>query len=487
MPQLENMDEERSPSRSLELPWWRIIIRLFQGITLFWIIWAATGILPPALSGTLESLFFLEWLFSVLALSCAVLIDFVVYGVPSTIRTRYLFCWIFCLVCITVGWFPFPFESPLHRAIWYRSVLRIPAFLLMAAGLTVISILSARLRPTTWTTRLSEILLVFTATATPTGLVETYYRWNLPTVAGAGDPYDLCTMQWIRLYDPNSVPVADNLLSSNRFRLRDEPEPEPKSPKHRRVLFVGDSITYGWGVNRVEDTMSRVTESLLQASLGPHIQTGSIARFNVDTRQERQLLNGRGLGWRPLTWQPDVIVLIYDLSDITGESGPAPSRLTPPSSLMRRFMEHSFFVSRFYWTRVFQSGLNENHLDWLIEQYKNPDIWKRQSDQIGLLVNDCLSRDIPLIIVLAPFLSAIEHYPEELRDIHVQLADFLETQGVQALDAIDLFAGSKSLDWMVNHADRHPNAAAHRKYAEFLVPALIPILKKPVKRASDSE
>ena len=90
MPQLENMDEERSPSRSLELPWWRIIIRLFQGITLFGIVWAATGILPPALSGTLERLFFLEWLFAVLALSCAVLIDIVVYGVPTTIRTRYL-------------------------------------------------------------------------------------------------------------------------------------------------------------------------------------------------------------------------------------------------------------------------------------------------------------------------------------------------------------------------------------------------------------
>ena len=182
MPQLENMDEERSPSRSLELPWWRIIIRLFQGITLFGIVWAATGILPPALSGTLERLFFLEWLFAVLALSCAVLIDIVVYGVPTTIRTRYLFCWIFCLVCITVGWFPFPFESPLHRAIWYRSVLRIHAFLLMTTGLTVISILSARLRPAIWNTRLSEVLLVFTATAAPAGLVETYYRWNLSLI-----------------------------------------------------------------------------------------------------------------------------------------------------------------------------------------------------------------------------------------------------------------------------------------------------------------
>jgi len=86
-------------------------------------------------------------------------------------------------------------------------------------------------------------------------------------------------------------------------------DPEP-APGRRRILGIGDSIMFGWGVHQNEDYLS-VLERLLPAlARGPSWETLNLAVPGYNTQQEVEMLE-----WRGVRFRPDVVVLGWCRND----------------------------------------------------------------------------------------------------------------------------------------------------------------------------
>ena len=98
-------------------------------------------------------------------------------------------------------------------------------------------------------------------------------------------------------------------VSTNQFGLRDR-EIEPKQTGEFRILLLGDSVTFGWGVP-IEATFGRRLENLLTTKLKRPVRVVNSGVGGYNTVQEYAVLKQLAG-----TVDPDMVVLLYVRNDI---------------------------------------------------------------------------------------------------------------------------------------------------------------------------
>ncbi len=101
------------------------------------------------------------------------------------------------------------------------------------------------------------------------------------------------------------VPVRINELG-----LRERPL-AAKAGDALRLVVLGDSVTFGWGV-REEETFTRRLESELGARIGRSVETVNTGVCGYNTTQEQRFLELHGN-----LLAPDLVVLVYVDNDVT--------------------------------------------------------------------------------------------------------------------------------------------------------------------------
>ena len=135
------------------------------------------------------------------------------------------------------------------------------------------------------------------------------------------------------VHRPNSsMELMDVMVDINSDGLRDKEYPVSKSDKHR-IIFLGDSLTFGWGVKEEETFATLIEEDLNSSSPTEVLNFGT---GNYNTEQEVNLFIDKGL-----KYNPDKVVLFYFIND---------SEITPEKSDLW-FLGYSQFIS-FYWSRI---------------------------------------------------------------------------------------------------------------------------------------
>lgn len=137
-----------------------------------------------------------------------------------------------------------------------------------------------------------------------------------PAVGNASNPCGPGTMEPPRLLEPNlsemrngSTDTPSYLVRTNRYGLREEPFRRMKASEEIRVLVIGDSFTFGWGVNRSD----RFTEVL-----GRHLEEAAPGRYTV--------INAGVHGWGMADYyrylrfngsrlDPDIVVVAFTRAD----------------------------------------------------------------------------------------------------------------------------------------------------------------------------
>jgi lysophospholipase L1-like esterase len=98
--------------------------------------------------------------------------------------------------------------------------------------------------------------------------------------------------------------VGEQTVGGGRQRIRHDrlgmrgSDPGEKQPGERRVLFLGDSVTYGTGVQE-EQTFARRLEPLLAAALGAKVATGIAASPGFGVRDQAPFLRRVEDGFAP--------------------------------------------------------------------------------------------------------------------------------------------------------------------------------------------
>ncbi|GIK15286.1 MAG: hypothetical protein BroJett003_02500 [Planctomycetota bacterium] len=283
---------------------------------------------------------------------------------------------------------------------------------------------------------------------------ETYFRFIRISTDSFG--VTLPAQRWFQRY-----------VVLNSWGCRDR-EWLPTPPANvRRVLVLGDSFAWGWGVERVEDRVGeRLAVGLRQVWRAP-VECMTLAQPGWDTGDQLEPLRAALDAFRV-----DEVILIHVPNDIERllpvrrDFDPKrPPRCTWFNTDASAFFEHLYY--HVYLPRVpTVSGFH----DWLADGYADPGTWTAQQERLRALVETCRAKQIPFRVALFPFLrtGGRRFDGERIARIH---AAFFESIGVPVVDLRPALGTRPAGELIVSTRDAHPNAEAHAIAADALLDA----------------
>ena len=239
-------------------------------------------------------------------------------------------------------------------------------------------------------------------------------------------------------------------VRTNADGFRDDEVPVEKGAR-RRIVFLGDSLTLGWGVAK-EDTFEHRLEAALDAREPTEILNLGVGNYN--TTQEVHLFLAKGA-----KYDPDDVVLFYFIND--AEPVPQTSRF-PGLGRLR--------VVTFFWSRIkaLRARLSESvgFREYYASLYaEDSEGWARSREAFRTLQEASREQGFRLKVVLLPELHELRDYPFTAE--HARVAGFLRELGVPVLDLAPLFRDEDDPQSLwVSRDDAHPNARAHARIAE---------------------
>jgi lysophospholipase L1-like esterase len=256
------------------------------------------------------------------------------------------------------------------------------------------------------------------------------------------------------------IPSSSANLQSVKIRINENgfrgQNLEPKHHGERRILFLGSSITLGWGVKEEETLTERLTQMFSLTKKQAKVLNLGIGNYNADRYVELFLTQYARL-------DPDIIVVQYFVNDVE----------------VLRFDKGNWFLrnSQFavtLWTaynRIFtRSGENA-----LIDHYRaiyNPDTkgFQNMTAALSRLSNYAKEKNVPIVLAMTPDIHNLMDYPFNF--IHNAISKLSRDLGFIYIDLLPAFAGGKAKDFWSMPGDPHPNGIAHKLMAETLFPVL---------------
>jgi lysophospholipase L1-like esterase len=239
-------------------------------------------------------------------------------------------------------------------------------------------------------------------------------------------------------------------VRTNSQGFRDDEVPVARGDA-RRLIFLGDSLTLGWGVEKQQTFEHRLEQQLSREQPTEVINLGV---GNYNTTQEVHLFLAKGLRYRP-----DQVVLFYFIND----AEPVPQRSRFPGLGRTR-------VVTFFWSRIkaLISQLSDapGYREFYASLYREGSPgWARSRESLTLLRDVAREEGFDLRVVLLPELHELDPYAFERE--HALVADFVRGLGVPVLDLAPAFRGQDPQSLWVSRDDAHPNARAHGLIADY--------------------
>jgi lysophospholipase L1-like esterase len=240
------------------------------------------------------------------------------------------------------------------------------------------------------------------------------------------------------------------MIRTNSDGFRDDEVPLARSDEYR-VIFLGDSLTLGWGVEK-EQTFEHRLERQLSRERPTEVINLGVGNYN--TTQEVQLFLAKGLRYRP-----DQVALFYFIND----AEPVPQRSRFPGLGRTR-------VVTFFWSRIkaLISQLSDapGYREFYSELYREGSPgWARSREALTRLRDVARREGFDLRVVLLPELHELDPYAFERE--HALVTAFVRSLGVPVLDLAPAFRGEDPQSLWVSRDDAHPNARAHGLIADY--------------------
>lgn len=241
---------------------------------------------------------------------------------------------------------------------------------------------------------------------------------------------------------------VDVSINSRGFRDRDYPI---EKVADQRIIFLGDSLTFGWGVEKQETFEELLEKDLNRTTTTEIINLGT---GNHNTDQQVQLFIDRGLKLKP-----DRVVLFYFINDAE------PTPQMSPWHWLSHLRSVTWFWSKI---RVLRTRLGESpdYRQFYRGLYdENQSGWQVTQAAMKELVKVCADNDIRLQVVILPELHDLTDYP--FTEVHEKITAMLTDLNIEYLDLMPLIVPRENPQKLwVAPDDAHPNHLGHRLIAD---------------------
>lgn len=294
-----------------------------------------------------------------------------------------------------------------------------------------------------------NVLVMFCMLGVVAMAMETHIRFALVETDSFG--VSLPARRWFALN-----------TSLNSLGCRDKEWSVVKPPGVRRIAFVGDSFTYGWGIAHPQDRFTDLLQARFDKRRLGAVEILNVAKPGWNTGDE--LLPIRDI----TTWYDvDEVVLCYVPNDIEGLAKKSEDfDPTKPPEVTLFNLDSSCVVDYFY-RRIILPRLPavRGFQDWLADAYADGPTLNRHLQQFAEIKRECDEAGADLRVVLLPFIKT-SGKKLDLTKLYAKLGSSLDSIRVEHANLLPAIQGVSSSDLMVNTADAHPNEEAHRRFAQ---------------------
>jgi len=286
----------------------------------------------------------------------------------------------------------------------------------------------------------------------------------------------------------------DVAMKVNSQGFRDIEHRWGKEPGTFRIIGVGDSFTFGWGIAQEETFLRRLE-----------------ANLEIKTKEQFETINAGVPGWGlnnyyfylkhiGTRYAPDVVIVAYYVDDL---SSGLSQNASPVSQKPRRlnfeggFLHHSYFYN-FLKSLCDQlrSRNGKMQVDFLSDLFnRRQEINKRKNyllsstaenpqDEIKAELEKHIARikqvtidmGSSLILMLIPDAAQLHH--REVQLVNKILAEYANQNNIPFVDMTQIFEQSPDLQtYFLVPRDWHTNILGHQKMAEALTPLVCQALK----------
>lgn len=306
----------------------------------------------------------------------------------------------------------------------------------------------------------ARLLLLIVSSAAALVLAEGWARWTYrPVLALTGE---FLGMQ----------AYADQ-LNADGFR-EGELTADILSDRTRRILFLGDSFTFGSGV---DDPSVRFTDRL-ERELGAdfHLYNAGIrgSRPTAWTRFARTFLN---------RYRPEIVVAVFFLRDGTTLGTSLHFHLNKIDQIKAKHCDHMFYRYIYLTRRIYDLRVQRDFTEWYHGEFRSAYLgstrqrrmWVAMQQELLDLRDMSIQAGASFHLIVFPLLFDLRHYA--FHDVEAQIIQFATKNDIPAISLIAGFEGHNDQDLWVSPIDQHPNALGHQIAAEILLPYLKKILK----------
>ncbi len=253
------------------------------------------------------------------------------------------------------------------------------------------------------------------------------------------------------------VPVAINSKG-----LRDHEYDYAVPPGVTRILVLGDSVTFGWGVP-LDETYPKVLERLLNDG-------AATGKFQVLNGGVGNYTTSRIIGlydYELHKYDPSVVIFAFYLNNAND---------TPDSGL-RFLFDTPLEFPVFLWSRLqgvtARAGLSESFDDFYRRLYSpNDPSFLRFRDNLSQFLARLREAGKTVIVVSVPDGRDLQRPTYRFQFVTDQVAAIAAASQVKFVDLFPALQGMAPGDVMNSPEDRHPNAEGHRRMGQALYDAL---------------
>jgi lysophospholipase L1-like esterase len=249
----------------------------------------------------------------------------------------------------------------------------------------------------------------------------------------------------------------------NELGLRDDPI-QDKQPGEYRVLLLGDSVAFGWGVAQEQIFAARLEQFLGERLARPVVViNGGVGSYNT----------GQEYAWMSRVAKrlsPDAVMLLYVTNDIETHEYP----FDPASDLVSLRGKSPPEVTRMLVGRLWTYRLASHIYTYgsVLRTSPGGDVaalrgspgWARSMDAAGKVSELAKELGVPSTI----FLFSWTHTPFE----EALIKDLESTVGAPVTETSPWFAGLDLVRYRNSIVDSHPNAAGHELLARHMADVL---------------
>lgn len=290
-------------------------------------------------------------------------------------------------------------------------------------------------------------------------------------------------------------PGAEDAWGGVRVHINDKGLRGPaidyaRSGENLRILYLGDSVTFGYRLASPQQAFPFQVEAILEPLLGKDVETINAGVGGYSPWQERVYLEQEGI-----RYSPDLVVVSFVLNDVTeqyglrrfGGQGDGWQLQNTVSGRLERMLRQS---SIWYFARqvsarlrfgadVAEGARRAESLE-VEDLARRPDAahvraaWEKTLDDLVGIVRFCEDRDIPVVLVIWPFVFQLDD-PGGLSAPQQTLARFAEENGVPVIDLLPPLAAATRSGTAVGDLfldEDHPSAQGSRFAARVIAEGL---------------